>query len=321
MEIFSQNPLNTTKHLNFLDFKRAYLIYTNKDSSRGELKEIVANIKSQMNVNRTDYALGKDHVIKVTYNWLLGFIEGEGSFSYSPEKNTFTFIIVQRDNLPLMNAIKDFLSSKLEVDYPNQDTVKDDDAPVTVYSKKADSKGHIVNSIVVRRLNYIRTVLIPWLDTLSWQSKKVKDYQDWKALISIIDLGLHYTDEGKKIISRILAQMNNNRLSTINNWTEEDRTLLLTDIALLINKGSNYMILDGKTYIKSLNRFLSTNKKVAVQLIAGDTGVILKTFDSVSECAKFLDINLQTAHYRTKKNSNFYCSSFNQTVYIRKIED
>lgn len=150
LEIFSQNPLNTTKHLNFLDFKRAYLIYINKDSSRGELKEIVANIKSQMNVNRT---------------------------------------------------------------------------------------------------------------------------------------------------------------------------LLLTDIALLINKGSNYMILDGKTYIKSLNRFLSTNKKVAVQLIAEDSGVILKTFDSVSECAKFLDINIQTAHYRTKKNSNFYCSSFNQTVYIKKIED
>ncbi len=72
LEIFSQNPLNTTKHLNFLDFKRAYLIYTKKDSSRGELKEIVANIKSQMNVKRTDYALGKDHVIKVTSNWLLG---------------------------------------------------------------------------------------------------------------------------------------------------------------------------------------------------------------------------------------------------------
>jgi len=66
-----------------------------------------------------------------------------------------------------MNAIKDFLSSKLEVDFPNQITVKDDDAPAMVYSRKANSKGHIVNSIVVRRLNYIRTVLIPWLDTLS----------------------------------------------------------------------------------------------------------------------------------------------------------
>jgi len=81
------------------------------------------------------------------------------------------------------------------------------------------------------------------------------------------------------------------------------------------------MILDGKTYIKSLNRLLSTNKKVAVQVIAGDSGVNLQTFDSVSECAKFLGINIQTAHYRTKKKSNFYCSTFNQTVIIKKIED
>lgn len=73
LDIFSHNPLNTTKHLNFLDFKRAYLAYTQKDSSLpsgggGELKEIVAIIKSQMNKNRTDYALGPDHVIKVTSN-------------------------------------------------------------------------------------------------------------------------------------------------------------------------------------------------------------------------------------------------------------
>lgn len=97
---------------------------------------------------------------------MLGFVEGEGSFSYSPEKNTLIFIIVQKDNLPLMDAIKDFLSSKLEVDHPNQVTVKDDEAPVMVYSQKAKSKGHTVNSIVVRRLNYIRTMLIPLLDTL-----------------------------------------------------------------------------------------------------------------------------------------------------------
>jgi len=68
LDIFSKNPLNTTKHLNFLDFKRAYLLYTKKDSTRGELKEILANIKSQMNRNRTDYNLGKDHVIKITSN-------------------------------------------------------------------------------------------------------------------------------------------------------------------------------------------------------------------------------------------------------------
>ena len=139
-------------------------------------------------------------------------------------------------------------------------------------------------------------------------------------MINIIELGLHYTEEGQKIITRILAQMNNNRLSTVNKWTEEDRTRLLSDISLLISKGSNYSVSDGKTFIKSLNRRLSTNKKVAVQVITKDNGVVIKTFSSVSECAKFLGINVQTLHYRINNNSYFHSSTFNQTVSVKRGE-
>ena len=114
--------------------------------------------------------------------------------------------------------------------------------------------------------------------------------------------------------------MNNNRLSTaVNKWSAQDRTHLLKDIAVLISKGSNYEIKSGKTYIKSLNRMLSTNKKVAVLLIERNSGDIINSFDSISGCARFLEIKVTTAHERVKNNTDFFSSAHNKTVYIKRV--
>lgn len=318
IQIFSKNPLNTTKHLNFLAWKRAYLLYVSKKSKQ-ELKPVISGIINEINKQRTNFYMPKHNEIRITANWLLGFIEAEGSFSYSRGKNTFTFILVQKDNLALMHAIKEYLY-KLD-SLPH---CKDIEGELTsLYSsQQVSSKGNVYNYIYVRRLNYIRTVLIPLLDSLDWHSKKEKDYQDWKSIINIVELGLHYTDEGKEIINRILAQMNNNRLSTaVNEWSAQDRTYLLKDIAVLISKGSNYEIKSGKTYIKSLNRMLSTNKKVAVLLIERNTGDIINSFDSISGCARFLETKVTTAHERVKNNTDFFSSAHNKTVYLKRVKN
>ena len=102
--------------------------------------------------------------------------------------------------------------------------------------------------------------------------------------------------------------MNNNRLSTNNTYSDEDRALLLSDISLLISKGSNYINKDGMIFIKSLNRPLSTNKKVAVEVVEVSSGEVIDTFNSVSELANKLEIKVQTAHYRVNNISKFTCS-------------
>lgn len=319
IDIFSRNTLNTTKHLNFLDFKLAYDLYTNKDQVGADniIARILA-IKGQMNRNRTNFDLGKNHVINITLDWFIGFLEGEGCFNYSPSKNLFSFIVVQKENLPLMEGIIDFFNNKSEVSLNLIHST--DKLAARIYSGKADSNDQIVNEVVVRQLEFITKVLIPLLDSANWRSKKEKDYKDWKALINIVELGLHYTDEGKLIIERVLAQMNNNRLSTNKTHSDEDRALLLLDISLLISKGSNYINKDGKIFIKSLNRPLSINKKVAVEVVEVSSGEVLDAFNSVSELARKLEINLQTAHYRVNNISNFTSSRYNEKlVCIRKI--
>ena len=164
MTFFSRNTLNTTKHLNFIDFKLAYDIYTNKD--KGGADNIIARIlaiKGQMNKNRTHFDLGQDHVINITLGWFIGFLEGEGCFNYSPDKNLFSFVVVQKENLPLMIGIRDFLNNRSDISLNLVDSTEESAA--RVYSGKADSKGQIVNDIKVRQLDFITKVLIPLLDS------------------------------------------------------------------------------------------------------------------------------------------------------------
>ena len=74
IDIFSRRPLNTTKHFNFLAFKKAFELYTCA-KRKSDVKEEIEIIISRMNAIRSDYRI-RDHKISVTPNWLLGFVEG-----------------------------------------------------------------------------------------------------------------------------------------------------------------------------------------------------------------------------------------------------
>jgi hypothetical protein len=77
IDIFSKSPLNTTKHLNFLSFKKAFELYTNfsgnslvgKDGSplsREDLHKEIEFIKSCMNSKRSDFERDKLDKIQIT---------------------------------------------------------------------------------------------------------------------------------------------------------------------------------------------------------------------------------------------------------------
>lgn len=75
--IFDKYPLNTTKNLNYLMFKKGYNLYHVRKSSGWETKEIVneiINLKNQMNQKRIYFKQPKDHCIKISPYGLLGFV-------------------------------------------------------------------------------------------------------------------------------------------------------------------------------------------------------------------------------------------------------
>lgn len=66
--IFSKYNLNTTKHLNFLAFAKAFLLY-DKDSNREyrkSVKPLIIDIISSINFKRNNYNLPITHKINIT---------------------------------------------------------------------------------------------------------------------------------------------------------------------------------------------------------------------------------------------------------------
>jgi hypothetical protein len=118
--IFSKYNLNTTKHLNFVGFAKAFTFYFNSNKEdKAKIKPLIDNIKAGMNSKRTDFTLPESHKFIISCEWLLGFVEGDGSFFYDFNKNTLVFSISQKGNKELLEAIKAFLIDRaLQSNFP-----------------------------------------------------------------------------------------------------------------------------------------------------------------------------------------------------------
>lgn len=66
--IFDNNPLNTTKYLNYILFKEGYELYTKRKTSgvTAELIQTLLELKAQMNKKRVNFEQPAGHHIKIT---------------------------------------------------------------------------------------------------------------------------------------------------------------------------------------------------------------------------------------------------------------
>lgn len=276
--------LNTTKHLDFLAFKEAFELYWSISPQSTEIPaatckvshDELANaaitpttkdqislkidiIKNSMNSKRSIHEMPKDHEIRITPYWLLGFVEGDGSFFVS-NTGALIFTIKQKGNLAVMKAIQNFFNKLLICNTPliasnsiliekGLQASRDSSSTATLnmnesgsflnnqlnvaYLVTSQQKEIEVNSLTIGQESIIKMVLIPLLDSLIWRSKKEKDYIDWKTILKIKNLGLNY-GKGSEIIKLIAGQMNNNRLSTAG-LEPINRTWLMSEIDKLLN--------------------------------------------------------------------------------------
>lgn len=158
IEIFSKYSLNTFKFLNFLDFKKAFEIYTSSRLKTPEMIKEVEKIRCNMNSQRFDFSLPESYKIRITSNWILGFVEGEGSFSLRKDYNLTLSIGQSIKDLALMKAIKYF--------FDNLGKNGCDLNDVTRLSCHSDGMVYLT----INRLDYITKVLIPFFDTFTWRS-------------------------------------------------------------------------------------------------------------------------------------------------------
>jgi hypothetical protein len=280
INIFIKFSLNTTKRLDFKDWKLAFELWSlvEEDGDRIVCITRIKKIKAGMNRGRP-YEVSKLEDIRITKYWLLGFIEGEAAFSITKSTlaNRFSLGQVSRER-PLLEKICDFL------DWTKKLTGK----PALAIADKKEKEEYINQKayceLYCSNQEFLRNVLVPLFSNLNWLTKKFLDFEDWREVLNLKDKGYHLIPEGKDIILKIIAQMNNNRLSTnIVEGESIDRVQLYKDIRNLLAVES-----DAKAK-KSLD-------------LLDEKEVLLKSFPSVYSCAKFLGINRYRVNQSLKLN-------------------
>ena len=216
--VFDLFHLNSTKYLNYLSFKEAFYMYKNRTPKKSEnvyfnyITEIL-KLKNSMNDKRICFSMPNNHRVRITKNYLLGFIEGDGSF-YLYRNNFYTYISIgmESNSQYLLENIREFLLNQLDSD---SRVYAEHSKLVTIVKKySTTSKKKDFSIIQFYQIDFINNIIIPMFDHLTFHSKKYKDFLDFKLLVTLIYQGKHLTNEGKEIIISISNRMNNNRLST-----------------------------------------------------------------------------------------------------------
>nr|ATI20573.1 LAGLIDADG endonuclease [Ophiognomonia clavigignenti-juglandacearum] len=299
ISIFDKYPLNTTKNLNFISFKKGYILYYNRTSSRvsPELREKILNIKNHMNKLQVNFKQPDGHEIKITPYWLLGLTEGEGYFSVASKTLRMEFGLgLTAGEIEVLKGIQEFL-----LGLPGQYKITRKDTNVLgllVSSKAKDENSKPMARLYTYKTDYITNVLVPYFDSLTWLSKKELDYRDWKLILRLKNQGKHFMDEGKEVISLIANGMNNNRLSSNLPKKRTNLSLSSEDIQKkaieLLSLPSNYELqLDGKILIKSSGSYLKGRGNLGVKVV-DEEGKLIFNFNSIKDCALFFNVHSRT---------------------------
>ena len=165
ISIFDKFNLNTSKYLDYLDFKRAFFIYFNRDLNLNleSIKDHILGLKNNMNTNRILFERPENSKIIITKSWLLGFIEGDGSFFLRRDNLTPIFSIENTAvQLPVMLKIKEFLEASLGFDTFSLYKVKNTYtiAIASIKARTINSKSTI--SITIQNINVLNNYFIPF---------------------------------------------------------------------------------------------------------------------------------------------------------------
>lgn len=300
INIFEKYPLNTTKNLNYLSFKKGYMLYFNRGCPRvsPELRKNLFDIKNEMNKLRVNFKQPDEHELKITPYWLLGLVVGEGYFSVASSTIRMEFGLgLTAGEMKVLEGIQKFL-----LDLPGQYKITRHDSRVlglSVSSKAKDEYSKPMAKLYTYKTDYITNVLIPFFDSLTWLSKKELDYKDWKLILNLKNQGKHFMDEGKELISLIANGMNNNRLSS--NLSTKGSNLSFSSEEIykkaikLLSLPSNYELQpDGKILIKSLGTYLKGRGNVGVKVFDEKQGKLIFTFNSIKDCALNFNVHSRT---------------------------
>lgn len=290
INIFDEFNLNSTKFLDYSNFKEAFILYHERESFTEELKERILEIKNSMNIKRTDFNMNNHNVV-ITKYWLLGFIEGDGSFFISRTKLTPILSIEQSDcNLPLLLKIKEFLILNLGFDLYSVHKLRSSSIISINQQRVRLGKPSVI--FVIQNIYLLHNYIIPFLEDMQFISKKGLDFVDFRTICKAVYCGSHKRANLKDLILKLSYTMNNFRLST---YSGEYTTvpLLQSEIDTIIYAEPTIERLsDGRVRDLATNKIVPSVASCVYEITTPD-GVVL-IVESLDEVLNTVGVGFRT---------------------------
>jgi len=284
--IFIKFPLQTNKRLDFNDF---YDVIKNKEKGKNnnDINKILS-IKNNMNSKRLTFLNLDANSFSINPCWLLGFIEGDGTFGI---KNGSPYLqIAQKNSSQLtLNAIKSFIET-----LPNfqEQTIKL--LPVKVTS--ATNKKTNVISLVVNSIDSLYYFILPLLDSNNLYTRKAIDFKLWRIALLLHKQGYYFLPEGRQLFIDISNNINKLRYTTNSFLKPNEETLneLFQRSLQIFAKPSPFDLSLGKTHIELTQAFSRAQRKLNPNIVyIYKNGELIKgsPFLKYSDAHKALGLN------------------------------
>lgn len=114
---------------------------------------------------------------------------------------------------PVFEKIKEYLENNLGIDKYSMFKLKSTSV-IAIKTGKARSNSKAQVGITVKNTHVLVNYFIPYLDKLTFITKKSQDYHDFNVISTAIYNGTYREDEVKSCILKLSYIMNNYRLST-----------------------------------------------------------------------------------------------------------
>jgi hypothetical protein len=225
----------------------------------------------------------KEDKIKIKPYWLLGFVEGEGTFGYKYTVPYFQWA-QHVNNRNILEGIDMFF---YELNKNKISTSKLIDFHMT----KVINKNTNVLSYTLQDLEILYKNIVPFFSSMVFKSSKKLDYEMWIHAINLRIKGYHHIKEGKMILMKISKGTNKYRYSNY----KHIKTILPTDneINNLFLLPAIYSDIKGLTYKEQIREYaLKTKRRKGYLVYVYEDGknIEMSPFSSFSLATKTLNI-------------------------------
>lgn len=244
-----------------------------------------------MNSNKTNFKLLKP--INITSYYLLGLIEGDGTFSISrnPIRPTFQILLTASQE-PLLIKIKEFLIDNLELDNNSLWYIRNSTAiSINLIKAKGNAKSTVL--LEIRDINLLYNYFIPFLSKLNFISKKLLDFLDFKVICEAIYKGVHRINNIKDLILKLSYSMNDYRLTT---YKGNDKQLITyEELALIKNTNAIFgRLSDGRVKDLTTNEIDPRISNNIYLITKSDNSELSCAVKTLKEAAETISINYNT---------------------------